>query len=133
MHFSATHSAVVNAIRISRGQTRSPTQTTTIVLAVGEFLRHYLAFLPQKSSILIFRVLRTSARRLHPVRWEDFDTCALLGAAAATTRAGDIGRVFLMDEVTSVARPRFDTPPRALSNTPPNADVHVHNTNARPS
>ena len=56
MHFSATHSAVVNAIRISRGQTRSPTQTTTIVLAVGEFLRHYLAVLPQKSSILIFRV-----------------------------------------------------------------------------
>lgn len=109
----------VDAIKISRGQIRSPTQTTTIVSAVGEFLRHYLAVLPQKSSILIFRVFTHLRPTLvHPVRWEDFDTCALLGAAAATTRAGDIGRVFLMDEVTSVARPqRFDTPPRLYTAT----------------
>ena len=109
----------VDAIKISRGQIRSPTQTTTIVSAVGEFLRHYLAVLPQKSSILIFRVFTHLRPTLvHPVRWEDFDTCALLVAAAATTRAGDIGRVFLMDEVTSVARPqRFDTPPRLYTAT----------------
>ena len=91
----------MDAIRISRGQTRSPTQTTMTVSAVGEFLRHYLAILPQKSSILICRVLRTPPAAYTPVRWEDFDTCALLGAAAATKRAGDIGRLFLMDEVTS--------------------------------